>query len=54
MVEITRIKILRNGTGKIGVLPCSIEVEDVDKFREEIVISLDWRKKDEKSEDNKV
>lgn len=53
MIEITKIKILRDGGGKLGVLPVSIEVEDLEEFRDEIKITLDWRQKDE-TENDKV
>ena len=51
MIEITKIKVLRNGSGAIGTIPVSIEVEDIEDFREEIRIFLDWRQKDEEQED---
>ena len=56
MIEITRIKVLLNGSGKVGVLPVSIFVDDVDDFRKELRISLDWRQKDdtEITEDSQV
>ena len=47
MIEVTRIKVLRNGSGKVAVFPVSILVEDVDDFRTELRISLDWRQKDD-------
>lgn len=53
MIEITRIKILKNGSSKLAVFPVSIFVEDVDDFRKELRISLDWRqKKDDDTRDS--
>ena len=43
MVEITRIKVLRNGGKTIAVLPVSIEVESVDEFYNEVDIVLDYK-----------